>query len=396
MVHNSFRKGVEGYGPDVENLCIDTYYFFKLSPPRREDEFVFLQHVQSWWPSLIPAIERVRKQFPALKEYFRKLPDLDKNIAKNARYKRIMTLIKSPETMVQPCFLESVKPIFDKFLESFQIEGPLIHYLYPCMVLLLKQMMSQFLKPKVIQKKTVVELLKLDMKHSDSQMDSEFEIGLPTRQALNDVKNSEMQKQYYLGIRTFFTETLTYMQKSLALRNPLIEAVTCLRPAEEANITSVEKIRKVGDSLLCIKPEELTALTDEWRIYAETDIPEEWAQKDGLAVRVYQYWSKELKLKSVSGSQKFGVLGKVIKCALSLSHGNADNERSFSINKNTLSKERSSLSITALNGLRAVEDGVRNEGELSNVAVNKGMLVSVKSCHKVYLAHVEERKNEDS
>ena len=147
----------------------------------------------------------------------------------------------------------------------------------------------------------------------------------------------------------------------------------------------------------CIKTEELTVLTDEWRIYAETDIPEEWAQKDGSAVRVDQYWSKVLKLKSVSGSQKFSMLGKVIKCALSLSHGNTDNERSLSINKNTLSKERSSLSITALNGLRAVEDGVRNEGGLSNVAVNKGMLVSVKSSHKAYLAHIEEeRKNEDS
>ena len=35
------------------------------------DEFVFLRYVQSWWPSLIPAIERVRKWFPALKEHFR-------------------------------------------------------------------------------------------------------------------------------------------------------------------------------------------------------------------------------------------------------------------------------------------------------------------------------------
>ena len=116
------------------------------------------------------------------------------------------------------------------------------------------------------------------------------------------------------------------MQKSLALRNPLIEALTCLHPAEKAKITSVEKIRKVGDSLPCIKPEELTVLTDEWRIYAETDILEEWAQKDGSAVRVDQYWSKVLKLKSVSGSQKFSMLGKVIKCALSLTHGNADNK----------------------------------------------------------------------
>ena len=114
------------------------------------------------------------------------------------------------------------------------------------------------------------------MKHSDSQLkDSELEIGLPTRQALNDVKSSEMQEQCYLGVRTFFTETLTCMQKSLALRNPLIEALTCLHPAEKAKIISVEMIRKVRDSLPCIKPEELTVLTDEWRIYAETDIPEE-------------------------------------------------------------------------------------------------------------------------
>ena len=35
----------------------------------------------------------------------------------------------------------------------------------------------------------MVELLKWDMKHSDSQLnDSELEIGLPTRQALNDVE----------------------------------------------------------------------------------------------------------------------------------------------------------------------------------------------------------------
>ena len=57
-----------------------------------------------------------------------------------------------------------------------------------------------------------------------------------------------------------------------------------------------------------------------------------------------------------------------------------------------MSKERSSLSITALNGLRAVEDGVRNEGGLSNVAVNRSILVSVKSSHKVYLVHIEEER----
>ena len=67
-------------------------------------------------------------------------------------------------TMVQLCFLESVKPVFDQFLHVFQAEGPLIHVLYPSILLLLKKMMSRFLKWRAIQKKSVDELLKLDIK----------------------------------------------------------------------------------------------------------------------------------------------------------------------------------------------------------------------------------------
>ena len=76
-------------------------------------------------------------------------------------------------------------------------------------------------------------------------------------------------------------------------------------------------------------------------VYAETDIPEEWMNKeDGSSVSIDHYWNKALKLKSVVGSQRFCVLTKVIKCAICLSPGNADNERSLSVNKKTLSKER--------------------------------------------------------
>ena len=58
VAHNSFRKGIEAYGEAIENLCIDLFYFFKLSASRREDylaihqkldleEIVFLRHVGS-------------------------------------------------------------------------------------------------------------------------------------------------------------------------------------------------------------------------------------------------------------------------------------------------------------------------------------------------------------
>ena len=37
VVHNAFRRGAQAFGEEVENLCIDLFYFFKLSPSRRED-----------------------------------------------------------------------------------------------------------------------------------------------------------------------------------------------------------------------------------------------------------------------------------------------------------------------------------------------------------------------
>ena len=76
-----------------------------------------------------------------------------------------MGLLTAPETVVQLCFLQSVKPIFDRFLQMFQTEGPLIHILHQAMVDLLKQVMLRFLKQDVVKEKAVDELLKLDTKN---------------------------------------------------------------------------------------------------------------------------------------------------------------------------------------------------------------------------------------
>ena len=91
------------------------------------------------------------------------------------------------------------------------------------------------------------------------------------------------------------------------------------------------------------------------------------------------YWNnKVLQSKSEAGSPQFNILAKTVKCTLSLSHGNSDNEQSISLNKKTLAKERTGLSITTLNGLRATEDGIRSTGGLSNVIITKRMLSSLK------------------
>ena len=60
VIHNAFGKGLEHYGKDVDQLCLDLYSLFKYSAARREDfkevqvemeldTNNFLQHTEVRW-----------------------------------------------------------------------------------------------------------------------------------------------------------------------------------------------------------------------------------------------------------------------------------------------------------------------------------------------------------
>ena len=152
-----------------------------------------------------------------------------------------MVILTAPETTVQLCFLKSIKPVFDRFLQKFQIEGPLIHILHQAMPDLLKQVISRFLKLSVVKERLVNELLKVDSKNMDFQLkDDELDVGNETKKATNDLKQSGKQMQCFLGIRSFFTTVVAYMQKSLELKNSLVEAMSCLQPEQRTRFLFTE------------------------------------------------------------------------------------------------------------------------------------------------------------
>ena len=99
----------------------------------------------------------------------------------------------------------------------------------------------------------------------------------------NDLKQSDKQRQCFLGIRSFFTTVVAYMQKSLELKNPLVEAMSFLQPEQRTKDSSLQKISVVGSQLPCVKPEEVILLTDEWRITQRQTY-----QKNGFSRRMVQ------------------------------------------------------------------------------------------------------------
>lgn len=99
---------------------------------------------------------------------------------------------------------------------------------------------------------------------------------------------------------------------------------------------------------------------------------------------------------SNEGSKKYQRLSALARCALTLSHGNADPERGFSVNKHLLNIHGSAVGEQTIHALRLVKDFiVRSEG-FSNVVVTKSLIRDCQNSHALYTAQrlEEDRQRE--
>ena len=125
-------------------------------------------------------------------------------------------------------------------------------------------------------------------------------------------------------------------------------------------------------------------------MYREAEIPKDWTEetmKDGSKkfFRVDEYWANVISLKNAAGNDKFKVLPKEIKCALTLANGNADTERSLSVNKKIITKQRVNTNQSTLIGIRLARDGVKCAGgQPTDVKVTKQLLGQCKLVHAEY------------
>lgn len=196
------------------------------------------------------------------------------------------------------------------------------------------------------------------------------------------------QKEILLGIRTFFFTTAEYLQSRLPLSNTFLKNVYCLDESQIKRAESEQSFRYLLSALpQIVSHEEVTLAMDEWKMLSLDSTPNEWSTSEpsNLATSVDVYWHHTLNRRNPLGQVKYPTLGKVVKACLIFSHGNSDAERSFSVNKNVVTNERSSLSDETVIAVRLVKDGIRhNGGSACTVAVNKDMLQRVRASNAKY------------
>ena len=115
-------------------------------------------------------------------------------------------------------------------------------------------------------------------------------------------------------------------------------------------------------------------------------------ETDSQFIRIDHYWRKIGKILSDDGLQKYTHLICLVKCILSLSHGNSTPGRGFSINKYILEVHGNSTSEKTLESLRFVKDDVCRVGEVANFPISGKLISSVKNAHSKYVADLEMQK----
>ena len=100
MKHNAFGKGIDQYGKDIDQLCMDLYFLFKRSAARCEDfEKVwiemevephnFQQHTEVQWLSMGPSMKRILEEWDAIIQFVAELAKDPTKVPKSINYKRV-------------------------------------------------------------------------------------------------------------------------------------------------------------------------------------------------------------------------------------------------------------------------------------------------------------------
>ena len=410
-VHNGFHKGILVFGQDCEQLAYDLHAWFKQAPCKEEDyrglsddstmenESLFLRHLSTRWLTLVPSLERIKKRWDDARNYFlnyvKNKKEYARTLPKNKKFARIEEALNNEvKLMLQMSFLTSIAPLFTDFLLIFQGEGPLIHVLYHELENMVSKLLSRFLKPEVVADKKGEDLLEIVVEDANNQLPLEkINVGPEVQKYLKKC-NKQQREEYLKEMQNAFCKISNHLMEKLPLCSQFLKDMVCLHPLKRAS-TSSSPISRIAQHMPHIIPrEKVASLKDEWELLKnDDDVVEDWfLTKDGHFKRLDHYWREIFKLKTLSGQPRYPLLTKVVKSCCSLQNGNAAVERSLSDNKNTLTKERTSLGDETLKGLRRGKEFCRRNGGAHQVVVSRNMRDAVRSASSAYRERVREEQ----
>ena len=216
MIHNVASRASDALqqvsGFDVEDLCVDVFYWFDKSTKRKGvlKEFCafcdstyheVVRYVSVRWLSLETAVYRILELYVSLQSYFKSENE------SQARFCRLSAAFEDPMTEVYLLFYESVLPTFTHINLLLLREDPNIYLVADAIRSFLRKFLSRFLTFHAI--KSVDDITLVDFQDETNHVDdSKVTVGFVTKQQLEkllvdgDICAAD-QLKFYKGVRAF-------------------------------------------------------------------------------------------------------------------------------------------------------------------------------------------------
>lgn len=313
-------------------------------------------------------------------------------------YKEISEMIGDPLLKAKLQFFITVAKDVEVFLRMYQTDAPMAPFLGTDLGILMKQLLSRFIKADVMDSCTsVLSLTKLQYEKKENQKDvSKLDVGFSAKLSLRSLNLTDEQRiQFRHDCRNFLVAVVKKVMDKAPIKSKLVRSLTWLDPRQlgKSSTADVEKRLENLDITLGllrvagrVKEGQCDNVRREYAMLTE-EVALEYAS-EFQEFNPAKHRLDELLVPIVS-SKKYSSLWPVVEQLLLLSHGQATVERGFSVNKEVTADNLSKKSLIAR---RLICDELKKYESPSQFPLTKEVLTYASAARRKYDEYLDQQR----
>ena len=358
IIHGAFKTAFEKTEWCLKEIIKGCFVILHDTPARRKDYitvtncyiFPLFFCATRWVEDKAPA-DRLIEIWPNILKLFKFWLSLPKRKRPSGKsYDAVKLAVEDPLTTAKLNFFSYVASILQPFLKKYQCQKPMIPYLYGDLTKMYRSILKIIIKDDVVNETNGYQLPKLD-KEENVKKGKDFNIGFATEGIIKDIEKKdivtkEQMKSFYENVETCVKAIIDKLNERCPLTSVVVRNSVVFNP-----IMIVQS--KVGPLIKKLKPllQHLCSLKIIQSFKCDKIISQYECMKtdiDAASVNIDEFPETRLDeffFKRIKISNKYAELSQVVIIILTLSHGNADVERGFSLNKGILQNNIQTKSI---------------------------------------------------
>ena len=350
IIHGAFKFGFEKTSWKMKGILKGSFVILHDTPARRAD---FISVTKSdLFPLFFCATRWVEDKEPAdrlyniwgnmkqIVKFWRKLPTKKQPSGKSFDFVKDAT--EDVLTKAKLAFFSYVASLLEPFLTKYQTSKPMIPYLYTDMAKMYKCLYGIIVKDEVVDV-LAYKLPRIDLSDKKNlKKENEFTLGFKAQRDIKDLLKkddvtTEQLDEFYENVLLCVTSLIGKLNERCSLTSIVVRSAVVFNPMKIIQ-AQAKYLKKYLGFLL----EHLVAL----KLIKENNCDKIDAQYQSLhaemltasidlgefpETRLDDFYYKKMMI-----HQKYPELSEVVSLVLTLSHGNADVERGYSLNKGVL------------------------------------------------------------